>query len=799
MSADRYVEIQLVNFQKWEDKIIRLSPGISLFKGKSGAGKSTFCRAIHFCLFGGKKWRKITTKGTNSKKTYVRFTYFSPENSFTIIRERPSESISVDLINNNTTTNLIAASAQAWIYSVFGTEDSWLCSSYLIQDKPQFFLYESNTNKKELLRQITFGDSSGAVNPDYFLNSLSSSCASLKTQILGISGELKTRKFLVDDLINKNPDIYTYGAFTPEILNTTEEELRLLLDKKTSLEIKLHDNNIRLDLESLIQNLKLQENSFNIIEMEQKLKLMLNIKRINLLKTKINFFDERILSIDKEQLKRDEFLYNLYIKHGFDIKNGNISDFLKSKQDQNKKHKKFLVLNKENELINKENRSIKESNEILAKVYNIKLKQYNKTLEEIKEYESQETKIKEKREKINTTNFILFDANDNGSSEFARNIVSYCKIANNELTCPHCSKGVVYENLRLQKGCLFSDEMRNVNNQKLELSLLELERRIDREEFIEEEHKFSKISKPIVPEDIEEPIKTKYKELLPYVEVLPVGFDIFDVPSNKYSDVSILINSIPLIDIYNEWNNSEFKDLPYDENETINLQELISAHKDNMNKIHFKEEQLSNMQPIDTDLPNKIKLTVDNIQIISRKVEIGKRSIELISHNEAINVLNHKHYEMVSYIDKFTDLSKFITKVANSSIDDIIMSINDSLEIICNDLFETPISICIATTKELKNGNEQNTINLEIIYNGNKYDAEDLSGGELRRVYLALMLGFSRINKSPIVILDEALHSIDDSTKLISLEKIKEWTGGKFVIHICHTITDGHHDHTITF
>lgn len=1010
MEPDKFLELQLSNFQKWSEKTIRLYPGVTLMFGKSGKGKSTFCRAIHFCLFGGKKWRKLITKGSKNKRTFVRFTNVSPNNTYTIIRERPSESISVELYINGIITNLVAASAQAWICSVFGTEDSWNCSSYLIQDERHFFLRETNANKKELLKQITFGDTEGSINPDHYLNILSCSCVNLKTKIEGIAGELKTRTFLADDIILKNSDIYMYGDFTPELLQIAEQELYSLLNFKTELEIKLHDNNSRINLEKELVYLIKQEEGFNIDEMENKMIKYKNIMQIMNIKSKLLSFDIDVLKINIDELKNDHYLYQLYVKSGY-ISNENITHFLSRKKEEYDNYQKYLMLIKENEIIDKENVEIYKSNTILIDNHKLKVERYNNRIEEIKQYKKQldnyeqlkelhieyieylrisninkeidndnnlvnennkkllnvyhdkklryeqnikdielfkrrsdefiikkeqyekykrylrltkeneiiereniticennkalqrsyEIRISQYKQKlkdielykkkeeaillrkktIEDTKFILFDEKDDGTSDFVRSVISYCELANKELTCPHCLKGVIYENSRLQKGCLASEEMRLINNQKLELALLELKRRQDRERFLQDEKEFNLIPIPTISEEVEEPKLMKIKELIPCVKVDNISFnlleeqefinrgpplklesieepiltsfkdkltckyvnyvnfneieykqflsngqpstpepvdkpilqkekqlnsltfllkptlEIFEIPKLDYNKVYFLISSLDLIPLYKEWSQSEYKDEIIDNFTVSILNQNIITHKNNQNRIKFETERLSKLQPLDNEIQNKIYNVMRTIDQLKRKVEIGKLSLALISHREAIQYLSNQHFEMVSYIDKFTALSKFITSVANSSIDDIIASINNSLEIICNDLFESPISIILTTTKLLKNGNEQNNVDIEILYGGEQYDVDELSGGELKRVYLALMLGFSRINLSPIVIIDEALPNMEADLKDISINKIKEWTLGKYVIHICHDLGEGQHDHII--
>ena len=74
---------------------------------------------------------------------------------------------------------------------------------------------------------------------------------------------------------------------------------------------------------------------------------------------------------------------------------------------------------------------------------------------------------------------------------------------------------------------------------------------------------------------------------------------------------------------------------------------------------------------------------------------------------------------------------------------------------------------------------------------------QGFSDGEEGRLSLSLLIAFSRMNSNPFVIIDEVLSSMDDELKLESIDIIDKWTPGKFVIHICHSVTEGHHYNVI--
>ena len=139
----------------------------------------------------------------------------------------------------------------------------------------------------------------------------------------------------------------------------------------------------------------------------------------------------------------------------------------------------------------------------------------------------------------------------------------------------------------------------------------------------------------------------------------------------------------------------------------------------------------------------------------------------------------------------------YYNKIENlgvSSLQEKIEEVNSPLKIILDDLFDDPIDVRLSSYKQLKNGDTKLQINFQIDYKGMSVgNMGGFSDGEEGRLSIALLMAFSRMNNNPLMIIDEVLSSVDDDSRLKCLEIIDKWTPGKFVIHICHSIADGHH------
>ena len=73
----------------------------------------------------------------------------------------------------------------------------------------------------------------------------------------------------------------------------------------------------------------------------------------------------------------------------------------------------------------------------------------------------------------------------------------------------------------------------------------------------------------------------------------------------------------------------------------------------------------------------------------------------------------------------------------------------------------------------------------------------ELSGGERSRVSLALLIAFSKYGRSPVLLLDESLSSLDVVTKECAISVIKQCLNDKIIITVNHDTTEGVYDSVI--
>lgn len=939
---ESYIEIELENFQRWSKKTIRLHPGINLINGKSGTGKSTICRAIYFVLYGGRKHKNIGGKGQpKTKRTYVSLTYVTPEKQFYIYRERPTERVRVEFVKDDLIYELEAKEADEWISTEFGTEESWISSSYLAQEKDHFFIRENNSEKKELIRQITFGDLSSDSSPEFFINTLSPEISSCKARLEKITAELNTRRFIINDIVEKTPDVMKYGYFSDAIIKKTKKEIQDLEAKRTRVQKHIQLKEQKRVYEGEIGVISLSLGEMNIDECNSRLAELDLIQVQNKIAKTLSSFDTRILTMSISDIEADKNLYNDYIRHKW--KPGtSLEAFLAKKKEQVDEYHEYLKQVEQQSVIEMRNKLIEDENEQLKKEYLSHLNEYKRYLElkerlqsfeprvlsinssdlfeckriyeiyskygytpsrniheflkeqkdiytdylkqqdlerenryiqmdnekhlkeyseynkrrdqsivSFNEYSKQRQLLDDECSIIESFEFYEVDETDDMSCEYLTNIIQKCNLAKQQLMCPCCNHGLILHNGILIKG--ESSEIISKNLDLLKLAEEELVKRKARDAYVAKEENFNLEVPQILPQ-IEEPVLLSLTEIKQYSTKPLSTFDIpefthefmnsllhshglikdylefekitltqephepdfkaiiplkkihhvaepklftFIIPTLSYEDVNILSLSIPLMSTYDEWKSNPYSLMSFDEEEYSMLIDKKKEYERESNRLNDRISMIQKLGIIDDVSESDISVLNSKISELRTKIEIGKVAIIYQEHCEYYEQLEEEQSELVKHVSDASDVVKFIQEIANSSIDDMILSINNSLEIICEELFDRPISVVLSSTKELKNGNEKNDINLEITYGGDVYDISELSGGEKKRVSLALLLSLMAINVSPICIMDEVLPSMESDLKILALNSMSKFAKDKFIIHICHDICIGHHDYVI--
>lgn len=151
------IRLQIDLFRCYQHKTLNIPLNkITLLSGDSGQGKTTVLQAIYWCLFG--KCRLVHPKNLDPLKAKTRVQIIMPYT----LRGIPGE-LSITRYRNPNRLELLHNQAryeddvaQALVNEIFGTQNVWLCSSYLAQNNINTFLTLSEASKMEILNHIAF-------------------------------------------------------------------------------------------------------------------------------------------------------------------------------------------------------------------------------------------------------------------------------------------------------------------------------------------------------------------------------------------------------------------------------------------------------------------------------------------------------------------------------------------------------------------------------------------------------------------------------------------------------------------
>lgn len=801
------ITIELVNFKCWTRKIVILEEGVNFLTGKSGSGKSTIPKAIYFVLYGGRKFKDIANRRHKTMPTHVVFHYVSTTLEYKITRSRPSETLVMLLKDSNGIYELKDTAAQAWINANYGTENIWLASSLISRKKPHFLLDSNNADKMELLERMSFGESAQYNQPDYYLCAAKNSIAIYNEKFKQTNENIKIQQSIRNSIIARVPLVATHPYISKEdqtkmieFYNIEIKNLEALKNNKLSIQTRIQ----------LLEQLeKLPKYDKNINEIDIRLKELTSMKEQYEMKKKLINFNKEVIDFDRKILESDNFLYGKYLNAGWKP-NTDLQEFINKVKKDLSAYKSQQQLEKKNIEIKETNSRRADLNKALTKAYNKQMSDYNEIMKDITDYHSKRIKNETKMNEIKKDTYNKFAENDDLSSNWLIPFKIGLTMGLKELICPNCKHGLLYQDGKLELGTIDgsnNDGCENIKkklNEKLSLAEMEFIKRKKREVIVLENQEFMKLIVKQTPDLPEQPKFYDYDEPIPFKVIIKPNLEVFEIPNLEYDKFQSLWNSIPLIDLYLKCVNfgdtiGEFSVVEI-EKEFVELNRLkLEINKINENKVRI-ETIISTLAELDPDIDTKINTSNLYLADISQKIQIANSMREIEVIDEVISNLNK---DVNTFMKKLANLEHYhnkTEKVGVCALQEKINDLNTPLGIILDDLFEEPIDVKLSSYKELKNGNSKLQVNFKADFKGlTVNNLEDFSDGEEGRISLALLMAFSRTNNNPFVIVDEVLSAMNSELAVESVDVIKRWTPGKFVIHICHSVAEGHHCNTIHF
>ena len=426
-----------------------------------------------------------------------------------------------------------------------------------------------------------------------------------------------------------------------------------------------------------------------------------------------HFPGKKIEDVDYSSLESDNYLYNEYIKMGWN--KIDISNFISKIKQDNLDYENYIKLNQQNKDIESENNKNRQINDINIKRYNEKKNLYDKYIIEYEKYNNRDIKIA-----------IKITDEDDLSISFIEKLISHLTNLLCELYCPHCNKGIIFKDGKLNKGKISLDQKENILN-LLNSSKAELTKRKKNEQL-------NQISKPI---EVEIPERKSLIEIIQLYDIKILNkpkITLCEFPILSYNDV---INLTELKNKYNLFLSLE-EVLPIKESNLLPLTSLfniifinkpisklseiptLSYKEVNVIDILLSKYQIFLTLPNDLSYPTLLKISDIITNVVINKPLITTFEMPLLSFDEINNITLLKDKYDILYktkkldkVNKSGDIEEFIKIDLKSYVKVNSSKLNS---------FEIP-SLSYNDILSIDNSKKYiDKYNVLVLYSGEKYD-----------------------------------------------------------------------------
>jgi len=764
------MKIKLTNFRCYKEAEFDLpDSGLVLLSGVSGSGKSTLLKAILYALYGTKAVKKPYSFGTNTASVYLEY------NGMKIQRtSRPNRLV----LNGEWEDEVAQKMIEERMFNL--GYDEFTISSYISQKNNTSILSLTPMEQVKLLKVLSINGDKGEIYKEKIKQMLKST----------------------NDLLNvKNGE---YKLILTEIQSLKESvngEYKFPVNCE-NIELWLTDYNKRLDITS---------NEINAL-----LKIKESLLKINDLKMKQNILTEQLQEIpDLENLEDIKLsIQSLenelkFINLSIEIKQ--LEQEYKQQEDleQNEKNIKIKELTSKLWLETSKNET-KQRLELMKKSY-----------DNYKIYESSYKKVNEISEELEIhCNGNLYDISSQ-LKNFINNKIEELqskKYYTKTYKCPKCNTFLCIGDDKLEISALGSGsgsgsekDLKQIKSELDYYTKLRLE--IDKIKIVDECDKISlddikKLEKYYEDNcEREMYLNTLQNEESKVLKMFKTKINNKQNELNKYFKGLNEINAEPkvleqqslkvlehklknerekLVTLEIHWKRKE-KLLCDINNIDKQLAGLSIDSNIDINTLNSKLNHLKNI--LDEDL--KLKPKIDEyLKWKKLKDELDKWEERGNVLKDCIKDLENKHTAILILKEKWAQAEII-------ALETTLQNINEHTRYYL-DTFFTEHFIRAELAADFSQTKVQTQTTIE--YKGNEYEnIGQLSGGEFDRCTLASVCGINTMLKSPILILDESMSSLDSDNNTEILRFLGEFAQDKLIIVASHEAVIGIFDTVITF
>lgn len=231
----------------------------------------------------------------------------------------------------------------------------------------------------------------------------------------------------------------------------------------------------------------------------------------------------------------------------------------------------------------------------------------------------------------------------------------------------------------------------------------------------------------------------------------------------------------------------------------LDIQNLLKnkyEYEENIKNITELESKLKSIF-IDNNIENEYNLIIQKINKINEDILKAKQNLEYTNLYNETNLYFQQREQYNTVLTYYNEFKKICIETEIQQLEISINTINNVLNQILINLFDSPINISIQFFKELKTDKRIKTqINMLLNYKGVEYDnINQLSGGEVDRISLALTLAFNFVFNSSFLLLDECMSSLNENFRNLCLKELKKFN--KTIIAVNHEDIEGYYDNVI--
>lgn len=777
--------------------------GIILISGQSGIGKSTILMAINFALYG--HGRNICSYGETKCKVELTF------KDIKIVRTKSPNRLLVNDLYEDTV-------AQQLIFNLFGK--SFDVTGYIPQNTTESFLNKNAVAKRE------------------FLESVDTELSLLPKKYEKIDAIIKQNKQDLDRTLGRLEEAKKY-------LPTKPDEVKL--PKKTS------------DIEQYIKNsrVKVKNNEINMNKIKREIsKMETKLNQLKVVTTYISGKDENIaqitaqiaslsLDLEKEQdyigdeqlfayqkqltiLKNNSQLQRLILQKNADelkLKNMEETETLElTRNSESIKSQLWQNYSKEEAL------SFIESNqEVLKDIQTISgLKAKKKVLKDSTILKTQREELIETLEKIKidiqtinvlscpscdanlllkNNNLIISDYSKSNSTKSLDELRKQSQVLTSQL------QKLEYEIIKQEENKTLNDELdvkifeilsayddQEMDETELRNDLKEMEAYYSSQVALEK--KWNENQNRITNKLFSPSYQSCRKDLEKLVvQIKKLEENNHEPLSNYDEDEDFLRDTIQ----NHQHKGKKIQDI---ENR-ISLQEqiknkLLTQKEEYIAKLEVSDDEeslKSSLMALKTDLKNLEVKSDQDLQILKQVedfVLFKKEEALYLSHLDNImEIENQQDIDSNRYTQSKIFKSDLLER-EHIALTKTISHINANANIFLQDFFDEAIFVNLLCFKEDKKKSEKPSINIEVKFRNQSCLLSSLSGGEYARVNLAFTLALALIFKTPLLLLDETLSSLDEIASENVFTSIKKHFKDIPVISILHQVTsEGDFDQVI--